>query len=463
MRISNINNINKISFGYDKKLNAELKASLKTLPDKDWAATLSGLNTQCNRLEALVDKSSKAQDEPDSKYQDYLDLFLTYKQMLAGFVSITFENMKFADREYKHYQDEYVKSGSPKDGWQSDVCDYLTEWTETVQVPSKQDSESLKNGSNVESKEPKASDSVVTTRSTEGTKKSFLEKYIPLSDSPKNFLEVVGMADLKRDLREGVLDYIADSELAKKDMEEYGISIPKGILMFGPPGCGKTYITEALASEAKLPLYKFNISNAGSSFINMTSKNIQAAFDEAIKIAQDSGKPCLLFMDEIDTLGFDRNSRTDNEDMKQVGTMLQAIDKAQKHDVILIGATNKYNLLDPAIVRRFESPYFVDLPDSEAREALLVKILSGISKGKKLLESEDGLKQIVKLLNGYSNKSICIISANAAKLAKRRNRDDISVEDYRESIKISAQEKPNRKEYLPDSQTQKTIGFNSGS
>lgn len=454
MRVSSINShVNRISFGYDKQLNLELRENIKALDDRDWADTLSGMNLRCNKLEELVDKYSKIDQSETSKYQDYLDLFLTMKQMLAGFVSVTFENLKFADREYKHYQDEYVRSGSPDDGWQKEICDYLTEWTEDIKSSGESGNESPV--SSIDNR----GEVVGKHSGTISDDKSFLEKYIPSPDSPNGFVEVSGMADLKRDLQEGILDYIADPQLAKQDMEEYGLGIPKGILLYGPPGCGKTYITEALSSEAHLPLYKLNISKAGSQYINMTSKNIQEAFDEAIKIAEESGKPCLLFMDEIDTLAFDRNSKTDNEDIKQVGTMLQAIDKAQQHNVILIGATNKYNLLDPAIIRRFEDPYFVNLPDKDERFALLNKILTKKSKGQKLLESEDDMKKVVNLLDGYSNKSICIIALNAAKQAKRRNRADISVDDFIQAIKTSAQEKPNKKDYMPDSQKNTTMGF----
>ena len=461
MRIINRNIRNSVSFGYDKKLNSELKFAIKSLPDKQWAQTLSNLNSQCNKLEAIVDKYSRSGcKKTDSKYNDYLDLFLSLKQMLVGFIAITFEGLKFPDREYMYYKDEYINNGAKKDSWQNEVCEVIACWTDGFQ-PKKVVTDPIIKEQDTVVEKPKldVAEKPQAKGDMQNKNKSLLEEYMPTSDSPKGFLEVMGMSDLKQDLKEGILDNIADPELADRDLKEYGISIPKGILMFGPPGCGKTYITEALASEAQLPLYKFNISKAGSSFINMTSKNIQAAFDEAIKIAEDTGKPCLLFMDEIDTLGFDRNSRTDNEDMKQVGTMLQAIDKAQKHNVILIGATNKYNLLDPAIIRRFENPYYVDLPDSDAIGALLNKILSGISKGKNLLDSEEDMTKLIKLLSGYSNKSICIISANAAKLAKRRNRADISVNDYIESIKISAQEKPDKRDYLPDSRKNQSIGF----
>ena len=129
-----------------------------------------------------------------------------------------------------------------------------------------------------------------------------LEVYNPSPQSPKGFSDVAGMSDLKRDLSEGIIQLIQNPEQAKLDFDDYGKTIPKSILLYGPPGCGKTYITQALAAETESPLYLLNISKAGSHYINMTSKNIQAAFDEMISIADKSDKPCLLFMDEIDTM-----------------------------------------------------------------------------------------------------------------------------------------------------------------
>ena len=293
------------------------------------------------------------------------------------------------------------------------------------------------------------------------TDKSMLEEFIPTPSSPKGFDDVAGMFSLKRDLTEGIIQFIQDPQQAQLDFEEYGKTIPKGILLYGPPGCGKTYITQALAEQTKSPLYLLNISKAGSHYINMTSKNIKAAFDEIIAIADKSDRPTLLFMDEIDTMAFDRSSRMEPDDLKQVGTILQGIDLAKSHNVIILGATNKYNLLDPAVKRRFDSKVFVDIPDQESRVAVLEMNLKPLKKAQKLLQSPEDLEKIAKMLNGYSNSSICTISKQAALNAMRRGRADIAVEDYEIAIKNSGEEKPDRKDYLADyKKTTNKIGFN---
>lgn len=472
MKISS-NYTYKPNFGYDKKLNAELKTKLSTYQDQGWARALSSMNNYVNKLEGSVAHEAKTnKSSSDSRYHDYLDLFLTLKQTLTGFISITFEDLNYADREFNHYYDEFVKSGSQSDDWRMETCSTIKDWVSpdlssklsknNVQNKNEFKPQFDENGAESKQKQPNKVQDIADKIASELSPKSFLEEYVPTADSPKGFTEVAGMTDLKRDLSEGIIQLIKNPEQAQLDFEEYGKEIPKGILLYGPPGCGKTYITQALSQEIDTPLYLLNISKAGSHYINMTSKNIKAAFDEAIQIADKNGKPCLVFMDEIDTVCFDRNSRMEPDDLKQVGTILQAMDKAKSHNVIIIGATNKYGLLDPAVKRRFDSKVFVDIPDEESIKALLQKNLSTLKKGQELLSNDEDMQKIAKMLQGYSNSSICIISKDAAMNALRRGRANIALQDYENAIKTTGEEKPDRKEYLADSKKEsKKIGFNA--
>ena len=458
------------SFGYDKKLNAELKSVLASYPDKNWAKTVSTLNLSANNLEALVDKESKNKDN-DSLYEEYLDVFLSYKQMLASLVDSHFQPLlNFTKREYEHYYDEFVKAGSQKDDWRQQVCSVLKECLPSE--PSKNPVDYRKSLKPIASapqtpdvQEISSSDvtglNVASRVKNTISSKSFLEEYTPKATSPRGFIDVAGMQNLKQKLFDGIIQLIQNPKQAQLDFEEYGKTISKTLLLYGPPGCGKTYITEALAAEIDVPLYLLNISKLGSDYLNQTSKNIQAAFDEAIAIADKSDRPILLFMDEMDSLAFKRTDRSDPEDLKQVDTILQAMDKAIEHNVIIIGATNKFSLLDSAIKRRFKSKELVSIPDSDAIISLLQKDLASKKKGQKLFSSRENLIKIAKMLEGYSNSSICNISYDAGvNFAMHNNRSDISVEDYALAIKNTSEEKPDINEYLPESKTGfKTVGF----
>lgn len=484
MKISSNFNNRILSFGYDKTLNAELKQKLSEHKDQEWSKDLSSLNTYVNRLETRVSKfSNNSSKKNNSKYQDYLDIFLSLKQVLASFVSITFTDLNYANREFNHYYDEYVKAGSKPDDWRKDACETLSDWVDDdlkSKIKEKKSTNTQtpfepkfdENGAEIppdvqeqqkpaETSKPQLSPAVQNIIS-KITDKSMLEEFVPTTSSPKGFDDVAGMFELKRDLSEGIIQLIENPAQAQLDFEEYGKTIPRGILLYGPPGCGKTFITQALASQTKTPLYLLNISKAGSHYINMTSKNIKAAFDEIIAIADKSDKPTLLFMDEIDTMAFDRSSRMEPDDLKQVGTVLQGIDMAKSHNIIILGATNKYNLLDPAVKRRFDSKVFVDIPDQESRVALLEMSLKPLKKAQKLLSSKEDIEKISKMLDGYSNSSICIISKQAALNAMRRDRADIAVEDYEKAIETTGEEKPDRKIYQADSKTGiNKIGFGS--
>ncbi len=461
MKISPIQNYN-VNFGYDKALNKELKAELKNYPNKELAGVISRLNSQCNSLENYIRKN----DNPS--VDDFIDMFITLKEVLTSYVSVTFENLKFADREYKHYHDEFVKeSKDKKNSWLNEVCDVIGQWTSSpVSVNKSKNSHQVEknnnNSTNISSSEAKPSEKhdLTSTLKTIASSAKALDEFIPTEDTPKGFVDVAGMDKVKEELSDGILQLINDPKQAQLDFEEYGKKIPRGLLLYGPPGCGKTYITQALSQEAGIPLYLLNISKTGSMYVNMTSKNIQKAFDEAIEKAKTTGKPCLLFMDEIDTLGFNRDSQSEQEDIKQVGTLLQAMDKAKSNNVIVIGATNKYKLLDPAVKRRFDSKTFIGIPDFDARKALLIKLLSPRKKAQTLLADSEAIDEISKQLNGYSNDSICKIISNASSRALKRNRADISLEDFQTAIKETSEEKPDIKDYLDENGALKPkIGF----
>ncbi len=434
------NNLYKPSFGYDNKLNKELISILKSYP-KDYAKTLTDMNKVCNSLEKDLKKSEKSNS--------------------------------FANKEFNYYQDEFVRQGAKRDNRRLDICNYLNDWckfskvkefdkidpAQVVFIDSKDDEY---NGDTDAIPASCSASSEKHLNSAEGPKlrkNSLLEEFVPKSSSPNGFSDVAGMDKVKKDLTESIVKMINNPEQTQLDLEEYGKKIPRAILLYGPPGCGKTYISEALSAEISVPLYMFSIGKAGSSYVNATSKNIKSAFDEAISIAGKSKKPVLVFMDEIDSIAFDRNDKTWPEDIKQVATLLQAVDEAEESGVIILAATNKYQLLDPAVKRRFTSRIFVDVPDEKARIALLQKQLSSVKKGRSLAENTEALTVISQKLDGYSNDSICKITYDASMNALSRSRAEIDVQDFEKAIKETTEEKPDREDYFDKNKPKQIKGF----
>ena len=280
--------------------------------------------------------------------------------------------------------------------------------------------------------------------------------------SPRGMQDVMGMEELKEELIENVVKPVNNPEQARLDLEEYGKRIPTGILLYGPPGCGKTYIIEALAAETDSEVYIMNSANTGSKFVNQTANNIKKAFDYVYKKGDESDKPVFMFMDEIDAMTSNRDADASNEDIKGVATLLKYIEGAKAHNVIVIGATNKYDLIDPAIRRRFDMKRYVGLPEQEQREALIRNNLSKKKKGQALINDDEKVKKVAKALSGYSSSSINIISDLASLNALKRNRADVDVVDFEEAIKTTGEEKIDDKQYKPLARKEK-IGFNSSS
>ena len=169
-----------------------------------------------------------------------------------------------------------------------------------------------------------------------------------------------------------------------------------------------------------------------------------------------------MFMDEIDAMTSNRDAHASNEDIKGVATLLKYIEGAKAHNVIVIGATNKYDLIDPAIRRRFDMKRYVGLPEQEQREALVRNNLSKKKKGQALISDGEKVTQVAKALSGYSSSSINIISDLASLNALKRNRADIDIVDFEEAIKTTGEEKIDDKQYKPLAKKEK-IGFNSSS
>lgn len=176
------------------------------------------------------------------------------------------------------------------------------------------------------------------------------------------FSAIAGMEDLKQQMCEEVIEPLHNpSEYAR-----YGVTIPNGMLLYGPPGCGKTFFAKHFAEEVGFNFMQVTPATLKSRYINATQENIAKMFEEA-----EANAPTIIFIDELDDLLKDR-ALADDKGMSGINEFLAQMDRTGEKGIFIIGATNKPDIIDPAILRsgRLEKKYYLGVPDKAAREAL---------------------------------------------------------------------------------------------
>lgn len=176
------------------------------------------------------------------------------------------------------------------------------------------------------------------------------------------FSAIAGMDELKQQMIEEVIEPLHNPE----EYHRYGITIPNGMLLYGPPGCGKTFFAKHFAEEVGFNFMEVTPATLKSKWINATQENIAAMFQEA-----EENAPTIIFIDELDDLLKDRNLAED-KGMSGINEFLAQMDRTGEKGIFIIGATNKPDVLDPAVLRagRLEKKYYIGVPDKTAREAL---------------------------------------------------------------------------------------------
>ncbi|HWR16058.1 MAG TPA: ATP-binding protein [Terriglobales bacterium] len=215
------------------------------------------------------------------------------------------------------------------------------------------------------------------------------------------------MTNLKRQLQEEVVDVFRDPEKYRK----YGITIPNGILLFGPPGCGKTYIARQLAAELGYAFIEVAPSDIRSTYVHGTTLKIRETFEEAVAKA-----PSILFIDEFEALVPTRSAIGDNTQYKneEVNEFLARLGACSERRILLIAATNQPWGIDPAVQRtgRFDKKMYIAPPDLTARSEMLAHYL-----GERYTAADLNTETIASQLNGYSSSDLKLLVDEAAKLA----------------------------------------------
>ena len=258
-----------------------------------------------------------------------------------------------------------------------------------------------------------------------GMGKSNAKIYVPSTEGI-HFSDVAGEDEAKESLAE-IVDYLHDP----KKYSEVGASMPKGVLLVGPPGTGKTMLAKAVAGEANVPFFSMSGSEFVEMFVGMGASKVRDLFSQAKEKA-----PCIVFIDEIDAIGKKRDGQIGGNDEREqtLNQLLTEMDGFEGNNgVIILAATNRPESLDPALTRpgRFDRRVPVELPDLNGRE----EILKVHAKKIKIAEDVD-FHTIARMAAGASGAELANIVNEAALRAVRNNRKFVTEADLEESIEV---------------------------
>lgn len=286
----------------------------------------------------------------------------------------------------------------------------------------KEDFEDIAKISEITLKEPKNKTKIKNSKNVLGYDKNF---------------ELVGRPELEKFFNEHIINVLREPERYKK----LGIDFPSSIILYGPPGCGKSFAVDKLVEYLKLPKFEINSSSVASPYIHDTSRKISNIFELAIQSA-----PSVVIIDEMESYLSDRNSAGDSSHkLEEVAEFLRQIQEANKNHVLIIAMTNMIDKIDPAILRkgRFDHHIEVGFPNKEEIKSLLEFLLKDISV-------EDGVDtlNLSEKLAGRTLADVSFIIKEAALISGKNGLEAISLDSIEQAVNS-----------LPKKQERRKIGF----
>ena len=271
--------------------------------------------------------------------------------------------------------------------------------------------------------------------------------HIEAIKSDVSFNDIGGISDVKIELEE-IIDFMKNP----KRYKSFGARMPKGVLLIGPPGVGKTMIAKAVAHEAGVPFYYQSGASFVQIYVGMGAKRVHELFAAAKK-----NSPSIIFIDEIDAVGKKRDGNRNDEREATLNQLLTEMDGFEgSSGVIVVAATNKIDVLDSALLRagRFDRRVFVELPTKREREAILLKYLEKVPH-------ELDIKVVANMTVGFNGAALAALVNEAALLALRQNDFHVTLEHF-EQVKDKVIFGKKKLQMLNDKQKAYRVSYQAG-
>jgi len=276
---------------------------------------------------------------------------------------------------------------------------------------------------------------------------TFLKRVKISSDDPQTLDDLGGMKEVKEKLLEAVSFEASNPDIAER-LKRNRAGNPSSVLLYGEPGCGKTFIMKAVAAHLNLPLYEFKLSEQGSMYIHDTTNRIGKIFAQLKEKYEKTGEKSILMIDEFEDVAGKRDNATwAVHKEEETDALLKEIANAPKNGIIVVTATNFYNKIDDAMKRpgRFVQIY-VPHPDYESRFDILKKTLSDREIAEQVVANEDNLKKLAEITDGFSIADITETITPFIKNSILKRVDKLSVDDFVELFTNFKKEKELAKE-----------------
>ena len=276
---------------------------------------------------------------------------------------------------------------------------------------------------------------------------------ITTSEAPDQDSKITNIDHLKANISKNIpasLDKVGGMTEAKKAIENYiikpwgastmkllrdnNIDMPNGFLMYGPPGCGKTYVAKVIAKQTGFPMYEVELGSIGNSYAYTVTSNLNKIFKQLENQYKKTKKPSILFLDEIDSVAASRKLSRSDWKRDEINTLIALLNNASEKGIIVIGATNFIDNVDEAVLRpgRFDKKIEIPLPDKAERKEILEKLIMNKKITQGLLPFVDELSDIT---NGKSCSEIAASINVCGRNAIYENKNSVAKEDFIKAMK----------------------------